>query len=180
MPEKRYNKTKTWLIFIFSITYVLYDEILFTVGLNTGFSVYKLLFSLAAGAFLFFMAMLPKNKKAAFYLGAVFAMIINTVYISQFVYWDIFATPYFINSLSGTGAAMEFFSVALNSFLDNWPVTIFFCLQIIMVFTVYRMLFYSWEKPKKMIVRSLVTFLALIFSSIALPVCVASGINQAG
>jgi len=174
------NCAKTWLIFIFAFTYVLYDEILFTVGLNTGFSVYKLLFSLAFGALIFFVSMIPKNKKAAFYSGAVVALIYNTVYISQFVYWDIFATPYFINSLSGTGAAMEFFSVALNSFLSNWPVTIFFCLQIITVFTVFRMLFYSWEKPKKMIRRSLIVFLAFILSAFLVPSTFASGINQAG
>ena len=161
--------------------YPIFDELLYTAGLNTGFSFYKLMFCLAIGALLYLIACIPKRKKLAFYIHAIVALAFTAIYIIQYVYWAIFDTPVMINSLQqGAGDAMEFFGVAVNKWLAGWPVSCFFCLQIILIFTLYRMLFYKWRRPEQPWKFSAILFAIITALAFILPITTANGINQAG
>ncbi len=164
-------------VFIFIVSYVIIDEIVFSFGLGLNFTPYKFLFALSFGLLLFFLSVLPKNAKMGVAVGSIGIILIDTVYISQYVYWLIFSTPYFLNSIAGTGAAMEFFSVVVNNFFKNWGISSVFIVHLAMFFTIYRIAFKQWEKPPKLKRNAGIAFLASILLAVGLPL-LTTGLNS--
>ncbi len=150
------------LYYIFIVGYSLFNEIIFSVSIGAGFSVYKVLFSVAIGLFLLAIGSLVNNKKIAFSIQAVFAVILNLVYISQLIYYSIFGTPYFVASLGGASKAFEFVEVALNALSIYWISYIIMLAQMVLLFTVYR---------KSFLKKSYIGVNKIIFSSVFLVVC---------
>lgn len=181
LPKSKFsNRQKGIFIFVYMLCYVLAEEILFSVGVDYGFNVYKLLFALAFGALIYFLGVLPKNHVVGWGIQVFCIIVVGTVYISQFVYVGIFATPYMVASLSGTGAAMEFFGVAVNMFLKKWYISAFYVAQIAVFFTIYRKAHKTWQKPRGICKKSLLLFVVMTVASIACPIAFARNINGAG
>ena len=60
------------------------------------------------------------------------------MHISQFIYWNIFQTPYFLRSAQGLGAALEFWRVAVAEAVQNTGYLILYAAQPVVLFTWVR------------------------------------------
>ncbi len=170
--------SSTYFVYLFMLSYSLFSEIIFSLSINAGFSVYKFLFSFSIGLFLLFIGAIIPNKKLAFVLQSVFSVIFNIIYISQLIYYTIFGTPYFIASLGGAGDAFEFVDVAINALGTHWWAYILMLLQIVVLFTLYRVQFLkvSFERIHKIVVSSVFALFAIL--SIVIPSFFTSGLNS--
>ena len=98
-----------WLA-VFFLIYPLYAEQVACAGLLLPLTAEKALLALALGAGIALCANLPRRPALGFAAAAVLCCAVSLMHISQFIYWNIFQTPYFLRSAQGLGAALEFWS----------------------------------------------------------------------
>ena len=83
-------------------------------------------------------ANLPRRPAFGFALAAVLCCAVSVMHISQFIYWNIFQTPYFLRSAQGLGAALEFWRVAVSEAVQNAGYLILYAAQLVVLFTWVR------------------------------------------
>lgn len=123
--------------------YPLAGEAIAAAGLGLGLTVPKVLFALSLGAFFYFLGNVAAGKKLCFRAQATACGIASGLLVSQFIYWKIFNTPYFLKSAAGLAAAMEFWRVVLLTAAHNWLCTALLLAQPLLLATVYRRWFYA-------------------------------------
>lgn len=86
-----------WLA-VFFLVYPLYAEQVACAGLSLPLTAEKALLALALGAGIVLCANLPRRPALGFAAAAVLCCTVSIMHISQFIYWNIFQTPYFLRS----------------------------------------------------------------------------------
>lgn len=126
-----------WLV-VFFLLYPLYAEQVACAGLSLPLTAEKALLALALGAGIALCANLPRRPAFGFALAAVLCCAVSVMHISQFIYWNIFQTPYFLRSAQGLGAALEFWRVAVSEAVQNAGYLILYAAQLVVLFTWVR------------------------------------------
>ena len=126
-----------WLA-VFFLLYPLYAEQVACAGLSLPLTAEKALLALALGAGIALCANLPRRPAFGFALAAVLCCAVSVMHISQFIYWNIFQTPYFLRSAQGLGAALEFWRVAVSEAVQNAGYLILYAAQMVVLFTWVR------------------------------------------
>lgn len=127
-------RSECWLAAFF-LAYPLYAEQVACAGLELPLTAEKVLLALALGALTMLVANLPRRPVHGFVLAAVGCCAVSVMHLSQFIYWNIFHTPYFLRSAQGLGAALEFWRVALVAAIQNTGYLILYAAQILVLFT---------------------------------------------
>ena len=123
-----------WLA-VFFLVYPLYAEQVACAGLSLPLTAEKALLALALGAGIALCANLPRRPALGFAAAAVLCCAVSIMHISQFIYWNIFQTPYFLRSAQGLGAALEFWRVAVAEAVQNTGYLILYAAQPAVLFT---------------------------------------------
>ena len=126
-----------WLA-VFFLIYPLYAEQVACAGLLLPLTAEKALLALALGAGIALCANLPRRPALGFAAAAVLCCAVSLMHISQFIYWNIFQTPYFLRSAQGLGAALEFWRVAVAEAVQNTGYLILYAAQPVVLFTWVR------------------------------------------
>ena len=126
--------SECWLALFFLI-YPLYAEQVACAGLELPLTAEKVLLALALGTLMVLASNLPRRPVHGFILVAVLCCAISMMHISQFIYWNIFHTPYFLRSAQGLGAALEFWRVAVQAAVQNAGYMVLYALQLVVLFT---------------------------------------------
>ena len=122
-----------WLAAFF-LVYPLYAEQVACAGLSLPLTAEKALLALALGAGIVLCANLPRRPALGFAAAAVLCCTVSIMHISQFIYWNIFQTPYFLRSAQGLGAALEFWHVAVAEAVQNTGYLILYAAQPVVLF----------------------------------------------
>lgn len=180
---RKYSKEKNFplqiICHVFAFAYIFLNELIFSNTFSTGLSFYKILFALSGGMFILFIGNIFKNKHIGFILQSVFCVLISTIYISQHIYYKIFSTPYIISSIGGVSDAMEFNTVAINAFKEQWFVFVFYFALVAIFFSIYRHIFYNSKHFLKAKFVLLPVTIVCVALSVILPLNFSSGIGSA-
>lgn len=156
------DKTKRFLFFV-PLFYCLWAEIIFSVFLNQGFTIHKLLFSLTWGLFMYWLGQIPKNRALAWRIQTVPAGFCTAIYCAQISYYTLFETPFYLRSISGAGETMtDFFGVVVDAILNVAPAFAMILAGFIFWVTVYRKRFTAVPYGKKRSWGSVITMTAAI------------------
>lgn len=162
----------------FMTMYMLGNELIFSYTYNTGMNPYKILFAIAGGILLLCVGNLFKNRILSFVLQLILCLFVSIIYITQHIYYCIFSTPYILNSLHGTGDALEFVNVAMDAAKEQWLPCLLYVGLVILLLTLYRSLFFKCTYyPKSKFILIPITCLFLVLS-VALPTNLTSGIGS--
>lgn len=165
---------------IFTALYAVYGELLFSLAEGTGFNAYKLFLALAGGAFLVLLGQLFQNRRLSFILQAVFCCLFSAFLLAQFLYYDIFKTPFILASIGGAADALDFFDVLWDSVSRNVLYVLAYLLQPVLLFTVYRRAFRRTERSAMGFAKALVAFVGVSVFSILVSLGASSGEQSPG
>lgn len=111
---------KYWLL-VFFIAEIAYLELIFRLWIFKGIDgdfVFPLIFSVSAGAVLFFISgVFPVT--AGMIISLVLTFLTILIYCVQLVYYSIFKTPLMLFSITGAGEVLEFRSVIITAVINN-------------------------------------------------------------
>ncbi len=138
IPAKWKDTAKKAAAVIFLPLSVLYFEIIFSVALNNHITLYDIGFSLAIAALLSAISFVTKNSRVHFVLQCIFVISLFVLYISQFLYYQIFQTLYIFESIGGAGKAASFANVLFDKVLENPIPVLLFLVPVAMVFVLQR------------------------------------------
>ncbi len=99
---------------------VLLFEFCFALLIESGLTIYSVLFSLAGAGFLTLLIYLFPFRKFRVIAVGLTINILTIVYIAQYIYYRIFGTIFIWASLQGTNAVIEFSDVVWNAIKEGW------------------------------------------------------------
>src|SRR5664280_2238093 len=111
---------------------MIYFELLFSLILKYRLTFYPLGFSISTAAILTAVSFAFKNKRIHFVLQGICLCILTVVYVSQFLYFQIFQTLYIVQSIGGAKKAMSFADVLLEKIKENAFLVLLFLVPIIL------------------------------------------------
>lgn len=133
----------------FPLVYLIYNEIIFSVFNTNTVTGYTVLNSVITGLLVLFLASLGK-KGPHFIVEAVCLCLITGVYLSQFIYYQIFQMLYVVNSIQGAGNAIgQFYSALFLAVRQNLLPILFIILPAVYLFTIQRKIFKKISVPHK-------------------------------
>ncbi|MCD8077058.1 MAG: LTA synthase family protein [Lachnospiraceae bacterium] len=152
------TRKKCFLI-LFPLLYVPLNEGIFSLFLNQGISIHKVTFSLLAGFFLYWFGQLTRNRRRAWLMQTLWAILYTMIYCVQVCYYTLFGTPFYLKSLSGAGDAMgDFFQVVIDTVLSTAPALLPMILLALLWLIVYRRVFLTEPYEERRAWRSLLLF----------------------
>ena len=154
LKEEFYGRMKkylTWASYIgFPLIYVLYNETIFSLFNVNTVTGYVVLNSVIIGFMLIFLAGIGKKGGQHFVVEAVILCLITGIYLSQFIYYQIFQMLYVVSSIQGAGNAIgQFYSVLFLTMRENWLPIVLMILPLVYLFTIQRKIFKTINMKKK-------------------------------
>jgi len=140
---------------------VLYFELLFSLFLDYRITMYTVGFSLAAAALLTAVSFVTKNSRVHFVLQGIEVCVVSILFLSQFLYYQIFQTLYIVQSLGGAGKAASFLNVVFDKIKENPAAVLLFLLPIVLFFFLQRILIKKLAYSIRLPLIALASFLVL-------------------
>ena len=140
---------------------LLYFELLFSLSLNYRLTLYDIGFSISTAALLLAVSFAVKSKQVHFILQGICLCLLTVVYVSQFLYFQIFQTLYIVQSIGGAKKALSFAGVLLEKTKENAFLVLLFLVPIILFFFLQRILLNKLTYSVKLPIISLAAFLAV-------------------
>ena len=137
---------------------VLYFELLFSLFLDYRITMYTVGFSLAAAALLSAVSFVTKNSREHFVLQGIEICALALVFLSQFLYYQIFQTLYIFQSLGGAGKAASFLNVVFEKIKENPVAVVLFLLPVVLFFTLERILLKKFSNSFRLPLIALAVF----------------------
>ena len=119
---------------------VLYFEILFALFLDYHITMYTIGFSLMAAALLTAVSFVTANSHVHFALQGIEICVLTLIFLSQFIYYQIFQTLYIFQSLGGAGKAATFMDVVFDKIKGNLAAVLLFLVPVVLYFVLQRIL----------------------------------------
>lgn len=133
MRQKLLGKLKKYSLIFFNITLLLYWELInrkFLYKSMSLSSIYPILVTVVSALLIAVIVyFLPKRIKKIGHIAML--LIILIIYIFYFIYYRIFQTPFTLFSLSGAKDALQFRTIAYNTFTNNFLFVLAFVLPLL-------------------------------------------------
>ena len=140
---------------------MLYFELLFSLSLNYRLTLYDIGFSISTAALIMAVSFAFKSKRIHFVLQGIILCLLTVVYVSQFLYFQIFQTIYIVQSIGGAKKALSFAAVLLEKIKENTFFVLLYVVPIILLFSLQRILLKKLNYSLKLPIISLAAFLAV-------------------
>jgi len=161
------EKQKRWRDIAFQVSAilylpicVLYLELLFSLLMKYRLTVYDFGFSLAAGAVLLSISMAVKSSRVHFIVQGVEVCLLSVLYLSQFLYFQIFQTLYIVQSIGGAKKALSFVDVLFEKIREKAIPVLLFLVPVILFFVFQRIFLKKLKYSIKLPLICLAVFLA--------------------
>jgi len=161
------EKQKKWKDIAFQISAilylpicVLYLELLFSLLMKYRLTAYDFGFSLAAGAVLLSISMAVKSSRVHFIVQGVEVCLLSILYLSQFLYFQIFQTLYIVQSIGGAKKALSFVDVLFEKIREKAIPVLLFLVPVILFFVFQRIFLKKLKYSIKLPLICLAVFLA--------------------
>lgn len=138
----RYRAEKGWerlsvTTLLFPLLFVLYCEAVFAWFSQTGFTVYKILFALAAGCIALALSRLTPLRALNFLLQSAWLLFCWGLIAVQFLHFRLFGVYY---ELSGGGRTARFLSALPAAVAQNLPFALCMLMPVLLLFTLQRVM----------------------------------------
>jgi len=164
------KKPSAFLLKISAILFVplcvLYFEILFALFLDYRITLYTVGFSLAAAALLTAVSFITRNSRVHFVLQGIEVCVVSLLFLSQFLYYQIFQTLYIFQSLGGAGKAASFLNVVFDKMKENPVAVTLFLLPVVLFFTLQRILLKKLSNSIRLPLITLAVFAVFLAGTI--------------
>lgn len=149
----------SWLILC-----LIYFELFFALQMSARPGIYAIVMSISLGFFLFACIALVPIRKIRLAIQGVLTILFFILFISQYLYYEIFGTVFIIQSLRGATDAMSFSDVLADALLHNLLGIVLFSLPLPLFFVVVRKVapVTRYQTKTKMICLALAVAICLI------------------
>ena len=159
---------KTCFLMGVPLFYALWNELVFSLFLQQGFTIHKVLFSLLWGLFLYWMGQLNRDRAFAWRIQTIPAFVTSVIYCAQVSYYTLFETPFYLKSISGAGDTMtDFFSVVVDAVIAVAPAFLIMLAYFVLWTTLYRKVFLTVSYDADRGFRSVLVLTAGIIVTLA-------------
>ena len=144
-------------------------------SLHYRLTLYDAGFTAAAAALLLTISFITKNGRVHIVLQAISVCGLFVLYISQFLYYQIFQMLYIFESLGGAGKAASFSNVVFEKIMGNLMTVLLFLLPVILFFVFQRIFLKKITYSVKLPLICLAVFLLFGAGTTAVVLCDKSG-----